>query len=129
MMRRQEAALLRLKGPLQVLRRLRWGFLVFWRGDRCAVMLKREVYRRFGAHFPRFCRPDGSAYDEGQIINADLLRWACGAVSWVVFVLEDERVFRIRPVTWWDFARDNRLECPHLPGEVALPLDFFEEVT
>ena len=102
--------------------------IVFSDGEDHLVMFKRDYYKNFGKHFQGVKKENGKTYGWGQIMSASLLDTACNNCGWVVFITPDGKIYRCRPLLFKKFVQKYGTEVPHLKGEVAMPLDYFERV-
>lgn len=98
-------------------------------GKKYFVMFKREYYRNFSAHFPHVVKEDGSAHGWGQVMNESLLKIAAhNKTDYLVFITPDAVAYRCEPSRFYSFAVEFQTHVPHLYGEVAMPLQFFERM-
>lgn len=97
--------------------------------DRYLIMHKREYYKSFKLHFPNVLKDNESSYGYAQIMTKELLEQAISSgVHWVVFVTPDARAYRCAAMLFKKFYDKYHTDVPHLPGEIAMPLDYFERV-
>lgn len=113
---------------IQLLRINDVGYVFRVGGEKALVMFKRELYHNFRYHFPDILKPSGTHYGYGQIMSRKMLEYACSCLDWVYFITEDGKVYRCRPMLFYKFYLKYHTDVPHLPGEVALPIELFERV-
>lgn len=107
-------------GPAQLLEGKDGSFL---------VMFKREFYRAFQDHFPGLLNRNDNPFGFAQVMSKSLLFAAeSRMVDWLVFVMPDGKAYKCATGQFIIFYRKNRTDVPHLPGEVAMPLEYFERV-
>ena len=106
---------------------MRPGKLVIKRDESFLIMFKRDFYHSFKNHFPYVKKESGVPYGYGQIMSKILLNKALDAgVNWLVFVMPDRKVYKCHVKLFKKFYDKNQTDVPYLPGEIAMPLDFFE---
>ena len=128
---KQGAALIEFRKyvKFQYLKRVRQAVVVKSEDATYMVMFKREYYQAFQNHFPNIIKDDGKPYGYAQIMSIELLYWALrNKITYLVFVTPDRKIYKCRPIIFKKFVEKHHTEVPHLLGELALPLDYFERV-
>ena len=93
------------------------------------VMFKREYYKSFQYHFPHIQKVGGGRYGYAQIMSESLLNKAFHyRVNWIVFIMPDKKAYRCHPKLFKKFFDEHQTRVPYLPGEIAMPLDYFERL-
>jgi|TARA_Y100000310_G_scaffold344207_1_gene455726 hypothetical protein len=89
---------------------------------------KRELYHNFKYHFPEVKKDDGKHYGYAQIMSLEILKRAINdwKVDKLIFALPDGKFYTCFAMLFLNFYKKNNTEVPHIPGEIAMPLDFFE---
>ena len=99
------------------------------RGERSLVQFKREYYRNFAYHFPDVKKTDGKPYGWAQIMSlSSLNRAIVEDIEKVIFITPDGKMYSCYSNLFKKFYLKNKTDVPHLEGEIAMPLDFFERV-
>lgn len=105
------------------------SYILRSREERFLMMFKREYYKSFKFHFPWIMKPNGRSYGYAQIMSKSLIDFAVNSnVDWILFVTPDERMYKCPPALFKKFCENHKTEVPHLKGEVAMPLDYFDSV-
>lgn len=106
------------------------GVLISDKSEDYYFMFKREYYRNFNKHFPEVKKDDGKSYGWAQIMSKRLLNEVIALdIPWILFMDTEGKVYRIASKLWRNFVQMYDTEVPHIEGEVAIPLDFFERMT
>jgi hypothetical protein len=95
------------------------------------MMYKREYYKNFKYHFPEVLKEDGKPYGWAQIMSLELLNYCAhdsNSIDWVLFVTPDGRAYKSAARLFKKFVDRYNTEVPHLKGEVAMPLDYFQNL-
>jgi hypothetical protein len=95
------------------------------------VMYKREYYKNFKHHFPEVLKSDGKSYGWAQIMTRELLNYSAhddSGIDWILFVTPDGKAYRAASRLFKRFVDKHNTEVPHLKGEVAMPLDYFNNL-
>ena len=99
------------------------------RGKRSLVQFKREYYHNFAHHFPDVKKPDGKPYGWAQIMSLKSLNRAIVEdIEKVIFITPDGKMYSCYTNQFKKFYLKNETDVPHLEGEIAMPLDFFERL-
>jgi len=99
------------------------------KGIRSLIQFKREYYRNFVYHFPDVKKEDGKSYGWAQIMSlSSLNRALIEDIEKLVFITPDGKMYSCYTRLFKNFYLKNKTDVPHLKGEIAMPLDFFERV-
>jgi hypothetical protein len=99
------------------------------KGDKCLIQFKREYYRNFSNHFPKVKKPNGNSYGWAQIMSLDSLNRAIiEGIDRLIFITPDGKIYSCYSKLFKKFYEKHKTDVPHLEGEVAMPLDFFERL-
>ena len=105
------------------------GTVIEHNTGRYFVMFKREYYRNFKYHFPELKKDNDKSFGWAQIMSMSLLNWACSNnIAWIVFITPDGKAYRCSAQKFKDYVELYGTEVPHLKGEVAMPLDYFDNL-
>ena len=97
------------------------------KGTKSLIQFKREYYRNFAYHFPEVKKEDGSSYGWAQIMSlSSLNRAIIEGIDKIVFITPDGKMYSCYSQLFKKFYLKNKTDVPHLEGEIAMPLDFFE---
>ena len=99
------------------------------KGTRSLIQFKREYYRNFAYHFPDVKKEDGKSYGWAQIMSlSSLNRAIIEDIEKIIFITPDGKMYSCYTNLFKKFYLKNKTDVPHLVGEIAMPLDFFERV-
>lgn len=104
--------------------------MIFTYNDtRYLLMHKRDYYKNFKHHFPEVLKEDGNAYGWAQIMSMELLDYCIDHnIAWVAFVTPDGKSYCASAKLFKKFVERHGTYVPHLKGEVAMPLEMFENI-
>lgn len=115
-----------LRNDARVYQPASFGYFVESKSETYFVMFKRDFYKRFRQHFSG---PEFEHFGYAQIMNLELLNEIVERdIDWIVFVMPDGKAYRANPRLFKKFHEKYKTDVPHLVGEVALPLNFFERI-
>lgn len=110
-----------------VFREFDFGYLISYQNKRYLLMFKRDFYKSFKHHFKHI--PEMRNYGYAQIMNLSMLKMAIeDGIEYVAFAMPTGNIYQCNPRLFLKFYEKYHTEVPHLKGEVALPLNFFERL-
>jgi hypothetical protein len=105
------------------------SIIIFYKGESYLVQFKREYYRSFSHHFPNIKKVDGTAFGWATIMSLTTLNMALTKeISRVMFITPDRKIYSCYANLFKRFYEKYKTNVPHLPGEVAMPLEYFERL-
>jgi len=110
--------------------KMKAGLLIDFDKEFHLFQFKREMYHNFGFHFPHIKKPDGKHYGWAQIMSLEMLKQAIDKwkVDKLIFALPNGKFYTCYAQQFLQFYRKNDTDVPHIEGEIALPLEFFESL-
>ena len=106
------------------------GIAYLEKEDKKLLVFKRQYYRSFSRHFREIVKDTGRGNGYAQTMNLKLLKMAerLGIES-LVIVMEDGAAYETYIKTFINYYEKYKTDVPHLDGEVAMPLDYFMNIT
>jgi len=99
------------------------------KGELTLIQFKRDFYHNFPYHFPNVVKADGTKYGWAQIMSlSSLNRALIEGITKLIFITPDKKIYTCYSNLFKKFYLKNKTDVPHLEGEIAMPLDFFERV-
>jgi hypothetical protein len=114
---------------LRIIKGLGKGMVIALDRELYLVMFKREFYGAFGSHFPNLKNHKGNTYGFAQVMSKSMLDEVCSMnVDFLVFIIPNGHAYKCPPNLFKRYSEKYETSVPHLKGEVAMPLDYFERV-